>query len=167
MAELFTFEFCPRCGDRLQPAGGTDGNPRCDACGFVQWFDPKVAAGVVVELDGEVALIRRNNEPMLGRWSFPSGFVDAGEVVEEAAMREVREETGLEVRIDRLLGVYSSPGDHVVFVAFAGTAAGQPGSGDHEVMEVGLFAPDELPEMAFAHDPAILDAWRTWRASGE
>ncbi|MDP6605815.1 MAG: NUDIX domain-containing protein [Dehalococcoidia bacterium] len=171
-----TFKFCPRCGKTLQAGGGggdTAGNPACGACGFVQWSDPKLATGVVVEHDGRVLLVRRNHDPMYGRWSFPSGFVDSGEVVEEAAAREVREETGVEVWIDRLLGVYSSAGDHVVFVAFAGTstgtstgtsAEGVPTAGSDEVMETGLFAPDELPEMAFVHDTAILDAWREWRA---
>jgi ADP-ribose pyrophosphatase YjhB (NUDIX family) len=134
----------------------------------VQWFDPKLATGVVVEHDGRVLLVRRNHAPMYGRWSFPSGFVDSGEVVEDAAAREVLEETGVEVRIEHLLGVYSSAGDHVVFIAFAGTSTGTPigsapAAGSDEVMEVGLFAPDELPEMAFVHDPAILEAWRQWR----
>ncbi|MEE8336645.1 MAG: NUDIX domain-containing protein [Dehalococcoidia bacterium] len=164
-----TFKFCPRCGEPLQADGGPGGRPACGACGYVQWSDPKLAAGVVVEHDGRVLLVRRNHEPMYGRWSFPSGFVDGGEVVQEAAAREVREETGVEVRIDRLLGVYSTAGDHVVFVAFAGTSIGTstgggPAASSDEVMEVGLFAPHELPEMAFAHDPAILDAWRAWRA---
>jgi ADP-ribose pyrophosphatase YjhB (NUDIX family) len=127
--------------------------------------DPKLAAGVVVEHEGRVLLVRRNHEPMYGRWTFPSGFVDAGEVVEEAARREVREEAGVDVRIDRLLGVYSTAGEPVVFVAYAGsTIAGTPVAGE-EALEVGLFAPDALPELAFEHDPAIIEAWRAGRGS--
>ena len=164
MAEPLVFEFCPRCGTRLDRAAGPGGRPACPGCDYVHWSDPKVAAGVVVEHDGRVLLVRRNHEPQYGRWAFPSGFVDAGEVVEEAAAREVREETGVEVRIEQLLGVYSSAGDAVVFVAFAGvTGGGEPRPGDEEVMEVGLFAPDELPELAFANDHAILQAWHEWR----
>ncbi len=164
MAEREPFQFCPRCSEPMDPAGGPRGNPACGKCGFVQWWDPKVAAGVVVEYEGRVLLVRRNHEPAYGRWSFPSGFVDAGEVVEEAAAREVLEETGVEVSIDRLLGIYSTAGESPIFVAFAGTATGgEPGPGDEEVMEVALFPPDELPELAFPHDPSILAAWREWR----
>ncbi len=168
MAAVEPFKFCPRCSEPMDPTGGPRNNPVCGKCDYVQWWDPKVATGVVVEYEGKVLLVRRNHEPAYGRWSFPSGFVDAGEVVEQAAAREVREETRVEVTIDRLLGIYSTAGEPTIFVAFAGTAtAGEPGAGDEEVMEVGLFAPDELPELAFPHDPAILAAWRQWRADRE
>ncbi len=129
----------------------------------MQWADPKVAAGVVVEREGRVLLIRRNHEPMYGRWSFPSGYVDAGEIVEQAAVREVLEETGVEVEIERLLGVYSSRGNPVVFIAYAGVSTGGEPRAGEEAIEVGLFDPDELPELAFPHDPAILEAWRRGR----
>ena len=151
--------FCPRCGTPLEPGRGPRGRPACPACDYVRWADPKVAAGVVVESDGRILLVRRNHDPMYGRWSFPSGYVDAGEVVEQAAAREVLEETGVEVRIERLLGVYSSAGDPVVFVAYAGVATGGEPRAGEEAIEVGLFHPLELPELAFPHDAAILEAW--------
>ena len=102
--------YCRECGHALEQRsafGKTRGV--CPNCGYTHFDDPKVAVGVVVEKDGGIVLGRRNHEPKLGCWSFPSGFVDAGEVPEDAARREVEEETGLEVRIDRLLGVYSRP----------------------------------------------------------
>ena len=152
--------FCPRCGERLDPDGGPDGRAACPSCRFVRYANPRLAAGVVVSLDERILLVRRNHEPMYGRWSFPSGFVDAGETVEAAAAREVIEETFVEVRIDRLIGVYSEPGSAIVFVAYAGTATGgEPRPGD-EALEVGLFKPDALPELAFPHDGAILRQWR-------
>ena len=77
--------------------------PVCSACGAVFFLDPKVVAGVITELDGRVVMIRRNLEPGLGRWTFPAGFVDRGEVVEEAAAREVKEETGVGPIDDRAL----------------------------------------------------------------
>jgi ADP-ribose pyrophosphatase YjhB (NUDIX family) len=151
--------FCPACGTRLEPDTGPGGRPACPQCGFVRYEDPKVATGVVAERDGQILLVRRNHEPMLGRWSFPSGFVDAGEAVSDAAVREVREETGVEVRIDRLLGVYSRAGDTVVFIAYAGVIVdGTPEPSD-EAFEVGLFAPEAMPELAFPHDDAIVAAW--------
>ena len=153
--------FCPQCAAKLVDGRGPGGQPGCPACGFVRFDNPKVATGVVVEHEGRVLLVRRNHEPMMGRWTFPSGFVDAGEVVEDAARREAFEEAGVEVELDRILGVYSAAGDPVVFIAWAGrVVGGTPEAGD-EAYEVGLFAPDELPELAFQHDPAIIEAWRT------
>lgn len=156
--------FCPVCGGALDMERGPGGRPECPSCGFVQYSNPKVATGVVAERDGRILLVRRNHEPMMGRWSFPSGFVDAGEVVEEAAVREAFEEAGVEVRIDGLLGVYSTRGNAVVFVAYAATVTGgEPEAGD-EAYEVGLFTPDQLPPLAFPHDRAILQAWRAYTA---
>ena len=152
------FAYCPRCGTLLAHEDGA--RPQCPACGFIHWLDPKIAAGVVAERDGCILLVRRGHEPGLGLWSFPSGFVDRGEIVEAAAAREAFEEARVHVRIDRLLGVFSTAGDPVVFVAFAATIEdGEPAAGD-EALEVGLFAPDALPDMAFPHDGAIMRAWR-------
>lgn len=157
--------FCPVCGAPLAAETGPAGRPACPRCGFVRYDNPKVATGVVAEQHGGILLVRRNHEPMLGRWSFPSGFVDAGEVVPEAAIREVFEETGVQVRIDRLLGVYSRSGDPVVFIAYAGTVVeGTPAPGP-EAFEVGLFPPDALPDLAFPHDDEIVAAWHAGRPS--
>ena len=148
--------YCARCGASLDGASGEP--PACPGCGAVQWRDPKVAAGVLVGRAGRVLLVRRNHEPGMGLWSFPSGYVDRGEVVEEAAAREVREEANLEVRITRLLGVYSQAGHPVVFVIYEGAAEGEPTPGP-EAFEVGFFDPAQLPPLAFAHDLAIITAW--------
>ena len=156
--------FCPRCGTAMgEPSEGKQ--PSCLRCEFVWYRDPKVATGVLVsrpaaEGDGpELLLVRRNHAPALGRWAFPSGFVDAGEVVEDAAIREVFEETGVEVRLDGLIGVYSEPGNVVIFVAYAGThVAGKAAAGD-EAFEVGWFRWDALPELAFPHDAQIVAEW--------
>jgi 8-oxo-dGTP diphosphatase len=150
---------CPACGEPF--AADAPASPRrCDACGRIWYHDPKVATGVVVEHEGRILLVRRNHEPMLGRWAFPSGYVDAGELVEAAAAREVLEETGVEVALDRLLGVWSHAGDPVIFVAYAGhLLAGEARAGD-EAFEVAWFAPDELPELPFPHDEQVIAAWR-------
>jgi ADP-ribose pyrophosphatase YjhB (NUDIX family) len=152
--------YCPECGTALAQREAF-GKLRdvCPSCGHVHFEDPKVAVGVVVSLDGGIVLGKRAHEPELGAWSFPSGFVDAGEVLEDAARREVREETGLEVRLDRLIGVYSLQGERVVFVAYAGTAVGGRLEAGEECFEVGTFPPEKLPELAFPNDAAILIAW--------
>ncbi len=154
--------FCVRCGAALAPAEGRQ-PPRCLRCGHLAYPDPKVATGVLVEREGRLLLVRRNHEPAMGRWSFPSGYVDAGELVEAAAAREVEEETALRVRLTRLLGVYSSWGEQVVFVAYAGEAPEGEAVAGEEASEVRWFAPKELPELAFPHDPAIVEAWARGR----
>ncbi|HEY7268275.1 MAG TPA: NUDIX domain-containing protein [Dehalococcoidia bacterium] len=153
--------FCGECGTALEqrPAFGKP-RPVCPNCGRVYFDDPKVAVGVVVDLDGGIVLCRRNHEPQLGRWSYPSGFVDAGEVVEAAAAREVLEETGLKVEVGRLLGVFSDAGNRTVFIAYAGRAVGGRLEAGEECFEVKAFPANALPDLAFPHDGAILDAWR-------
>ncbi|MBI4498479.1 MAG: NUDIX hydrolase [Chloroflexi bacterium] len=154
--------FCSRCGHALQERE-IDGKvrPVCPACAAVVYRDPKVAVGVVAARAGAVLLTRRNHEPKMGQWSFPSGFVDAGEQVEEAAIREVREETGTEVRLDRLLGVFSETGNPVIFIAYAATVIdGEPVPGP-ECLAVEFFPPERMPELAFPHDGEILRRWAT------
>jgi ADP-ribose pyrophosphatase YjhB (NUDIX family) len=152
--------YCIDCGNRLEPRLAF-GQMRdvCPACDHVHFIDPKVAVGVVVEKDGGIVLGRRAHEPHLGRWSFPSGYVDAGEILEHAAIREVQEETGLVVNLERLLGVYSTAGERTIFVAYAGRPIGGEMAPGDECFEVAVFAPGELPDLAFPHDPEIVEAW--------
>jgi ADP-ribose pyrophosphatase YjhB (NUDIX family) len=149
--------FCPQCASRLEERE-IEGRrrPACPTCGFVWYLDPKVAVAVVVLDEGRVLLCRRTADPGRGRWSFPAGFVDRGERVEAAAAREVREETGLEVALGRLVGVYSEEGNPVVLVVFVGRPVGGRLRPSHEVAELGFFSPDDLPPLAFRHDRAIL-----------
>jgi ADP-ribose pyrophosphatase YjhB (NUDIX family) len=116
--------------------------------------------GVLARRRGRLLLVRRNIEPHLGDWSFPSGYMDAGEVLEEAAVRETKEETGLDVRIERLLGAYSTPGERVIFIAYAARVTGGRIEVGAECQDVRFFPPDALPLLAFPHDTAILRAWR-------
>ena len=111
--------FCPRCSARLEmkEVNGAQ-RPRCPSCGRVIYYDPKLAATVVVERDDRVLMVRRAIQPGIGLWSLPGGYVDRGEVVEKAAAREVLEETGLHVNITGLLGLFSEEGHPVVLAAF-------------------------------------------------
>jgi len=151
--------FCPRCGTAVpQPAPGQ--RPVCPRGDYTWYADPKIAVGVLVDRDGQLLLVRRNHAPALGSWAFPSGFVDAGEVLEEAAVREVFEETGVEVRLDGLIGAYSEAGETVVFIAYAGTAVAGEAIVGPEAIEVGWFPPDQLPSLGFTHDERIVQEWR-------
>jgi ADP-ribose pyrophosphatase YjhB (NUDIX family) len=108
-------------------------------------------------------LVRRAIEPRIGKWSFPSGYVNRGEDVELAAAREVEEETYLHVRINWNIGVYSEAGRPVVLAAYDATmVSGELAAGD-ETSEVGLFDLGDLPELAFEHDTHILKDWRAER----
>lgn len=153
--------YCPRCAHLLvEKLTHGKVRPGCPACGFIYFHDPKLAVGVVADGEGRVLLVKRAHDPKRGCWSFPSGYVDAGEVVEEAALREVAEETGLAVRLEGLLGVYSEAENPVVFIAYAGTVIGGSLTPTDEVLEVGFFGPEEAPELAFSHDAQVLADWR-------
>jgi ADP-ribose pyrophosphatase YjhB (NUDIX family) len=129
----------------------------------VYYNDPKVGVGVLAERRGKLLLVKRNHEPRFGEWSFPSGYVDAGEVVEEAAVRETKEETGLDVRIDRLLGAYSTAGERVIFLAYAARVSGGRIVVGEECQDVRFFDPERLPPLAFPHDDEIVRAWLALR----
>ena len=133
--------------------------PVCSSCGAVVFLDPKVVAGVIVELDGRVVMVRRSQEPGIGKWTFPAGFVDRGERVEEAAIRETEEEAGLKVTLNGLLGVYSRSGEANILVVYTGQVVGGELAAGSEAQEVGLFDPDDLPPLAFDQDRAIFAEW--------
>ena len=161
--------FCPRCGTHLEPRFLEDRfRPTCPSCGLVYYHDPKVAVAVVIGDERGLLLGRRNIDPAKGGWSFPAGYVNRGEVLEEAAVREAREEMGVSVELHGLVGVYSRRGEPVVLVVYAGSiAAGSVAPDGREVSEARLFALDALPPMAFGHDDQIVADWRARFAPGE
>jgi len=163
--------FCPQCGAPLERRDvGDRVRPVCPACGFIYYLNPVVAAGALVEQAGRVLLIRRGVEPGKGLWGLPAGYVEADESAEEAAIRETREECGLDVALDGLIGVYSfgqDTGSRGVLILYAAhVVGGEPRAGD-DATEVAWFAPDALPpeeEIAFwTHRQALRD-WRRARA---
>ena len=139
--------------------------PVCTACGTIFFLDPKVVVGVITEIEGKIVMIRRNHGPGLGKWSFPAGFVDWGEVVEEAAAREVKEETGLEVKITGLIGLYSKTGDAYILAVYAGDVVGGELAAGPEAQEVGLFPLESLPPLAFERDAGVIRQWQEHKGS--
>lgn len=159
-------QFCAYCGGRLerrQRFGAV--RPYCAGCERTYFADPKLAVAILVEQDGRLVLQRRTINPGLGKWTFPSGYVDRGEPPETAAVREVREEVGLEVRISHLIGLYSTPGEPVVVAVYAADPiSGTVIAGD-ENDAAAYFSPDDLPELAFPHDAEIIADWQAnWQA---
>lgn len=152
------FRFCPVCGSGLKPRVLKATEPKrlvCTSatCGFVFYLDPKIAVGTVIRTaeSARIVLVRRAIEPGYGKWVFPGGYVDRGEEITEAAVREAREESGLDVRIDHLINIYSYAGKTPIIVVYAATALAGELEVDDEGLEARTFALDELPwdDLAF------------------
>jgi len=162
------YRFCPRCGGELDPRQLVPHEPPrliCRRCSFVYYLNPKVATGVIVRQGGGIVLGRRSIEPRAGSWGFPSGYVDRGERVEDAACREAREEVGLELAIEDLVGVYSYSGRPVVVVVYSGRVTGGELIAGHETSEVAAFPEAEIPwaDLAF---PSTAQALRDYLGEG-
>lgn len=123
--------------------------------------------GVLIE-DGAVLLIRRRHPPFAGHYALPGGFVDVGETVETAVVREVQEETGLVVAVDCLLGVYSDPArdprGHTVSATFLVRRQGGTLAGADDADDARFFPLDALPPLAFDHAHILADARRAVEA---
>lgn len=148
------YRFCPRCAGALEPRRLKEGEPErlvCAGCGFVFYLDPKVAACAICMIDGGIVLLRRAIEPSLGKWVFPGGFVDRGETVGGAAIRETLEEVNLRVSLTGILDAYSHAGSHVVVIVYAAEVVGGELAACDECLEVRTFAPEEIPwdDLAF------------------
>ncbi len=156
--------YCPRCAHSLE-LKETQGKERpvCPSCGKVIYYDPKVTAVAVVERGEDVLFIRRALEPGMGRWSLPGGYVDRGEEVGRAAEREVMEETGLEVRVEGVVGVYSQAGHPVILVVYDSVIVGGVLKPGEEASDARFFSMEDLPELAFERDETVLQDWKSHR----
>jgi 8-oxo-dGTP diphosphatase len=133
--------------------------PTCPACGWVHYEDPKVACGALLMQDDQVLLVRRTMEPFEGLWSLPAGFVNAFELPETAVTREMREETGLEVIVEKLLTVLSgrehSRGSDI-FLVYLVTQVGGALAAAGDAGEAAWFKLDALPPLAFETTRKVL-----------
>jgi len=158
------FQFCPVCGGRLESSKLKENEPTrlvCSDCHFIFYLDPKLVASSVVELDGRIVLLRRGIEPQKGKWVVPGGYVDRGEAVEAAALRETEEECGIRTRIKNLLGIYSYVGRPVVVVVYVTEYLTGNLTARDEALEVKLFRLEEIPwdDLAF---PSTEDALKDY-----
>jgi ADP-ribose pyrophosphatase YjhB (NUDIX family) len=131
--------------------------------------NPVPTVDIIIEVEGGIVLIERKNPPH--GWAIPGGFVDYGETVEAAAVREAKEETGLDVTLTHLLGVYSDPSRdprlHTISTVFVGAADGQPVA-DDDAADAGVFTAETLPEeIAFDHRDILSDYFREKQLEAE
>ena len=164
------YRFCPRCGGGLvlgHPHGDADEPAQliCQACGFVFWQNSKPCAGVLVVRYGRLLLVKRAFEPFKDWWDVPGGFLADGEHPEAGAVRELREETGLEVRLTGMIGIfmdaYGATGDGTLNVFYAGeVVSGQEAAGSDATV-LRWFAIDGIPDnVAFECNRQAIRVWK-------
>ena len=166
MAEPQPFNYCPRCGHPLKDTFRYGKERRtCDACGFIHFRDPKVAAVVFITEGSRVLMVRRKVDPQQGKWALPAGYIDYGEDPRKAAVREVREETGLDVRITGLIDVLGpdsrQEGPASIVLLFEAEQVGGVLQAQDDVDRAVFFAPDEVPlgEIAFDSTRLLIEQW--------
>jgi ADP-ribose pyrophosphatase YjhB (NUDIX family)/predicted GIY-YIG superfamily endonuclease len=161
--------FCPRCGGPLETVflSGEE-RPRrvCTGCGRLHYRNAKPCAGALVTRDGRVLLVKRATRPFQGYWDIPGGFLEEDEHPEAGAIREVREETGLEVQPTDLLGLYmdryeyDGEEDYCLNIYYLAEVVGGWECPGDEAVELAWFAADELPaKIAFDHARVVLADW--------
>lgn len=160
-----TFRFCPVCATPLvekhiEPEDKV--RSVCPSCDFIHYRNPTPAAGVVLMDGSRILMVKRKYPPRVGMWTLPAGFVETGEDVAECAVRETKEETGLDVDIVRLFNVYTAMDDPraaVVLIIYVGRQTGGALQCGDDASDARFFGLDVLPpDIAFtAHKHALTD----------
>src|SRR5262245_26551519 len=144
-----SLNFCPNCGTSRR-FGAIPGEDRhrlsCPACGHILYVNPRLVVTALPITDrGEVVLLRRGIEPGLGSWAQPGGFLEVDETVNQAAIRETYEETGLLIEPGEIVGLYTRLEAAVVTIAFEARIVGGAPTVTPEALEVRSFAPADIP----------------------
>ena len=165
-------KYCPYCGSPgvwKIPIG--DHLPRlvCEFCDRIHYQNPQIIAGCLVESEGNILMCRRAIEPRIGSWTFPAGYMESGENIEAAAVRETLEETGIEVEVDGLYSLFSVLERDHVYAMFRARARATVVSRGEESLEVAFLTPAQIPweELAYPIVEHILERYLKERASGE
>ncbi len=160
------FTYCPHCRAKMidkEVFGRVRRVCPDTTCRFVQFIDPKVSAAVMVEKENMVLLIQRAMAPAKGSWCFPGGFMDIGETPQQTAIRECREESGLEIEITQLIDVfyYEDYRGSGVLIMFKGIVIGGQMQAGDDAQQAQFFTLDELPDnIAFDTNLVTLARWR-------
>ncbi|MDD5291375.1 MAG: DUF4202 family protein [Patescibacteria group bacterium] len=156
------YKFCPTCATGLKRKS-IDRRKllSCPKCGFIFWNNPKPVASVIIAKRRKILLIKRAQKPLLGYWCLPGGYIDYDEKPEETAIREIKEETGLNIKIKKLIGVYQIDNDPLginLDIIYYGQATGEKIKLNKESQEFKFFTINKLPRLiAYKHKEAIGD----------
>lgn len=159
---LDALRYCPRCAAELAQ-DQVRGNARlvCTECGYIFYLTPAPVTCVLVKRGAQVLLVRRRYPPKAGDWCLPAGFIEVGESPEDSAVREVREETGLTVRITGLVDSWASdedPRTPVVSYAFTAVVIGGTLEAGDDAEEARFFGAEEIPgNIAFTTHRALIE----------
>jgi len=154
-------QHCRHCGAALVQRSQPDGKLRaqCSACGEIAWRNPAPVGMALIEHQGRLVLVRRAGAPLAGYWAPPAGYVEIGESVPQAVLRETREETGLEIALDGLFDVYSDPAVEVLILAWRARATGGVLRAGDDATEAALFAPQAWPPQRAPTSGLAIDHW--------
>jgi len=136
---------------KIIPEGDDRERLVCPDCGFIDYQNPRIVVGAVCTWEDQFLLCRRAIEPSLGKWTFPAGFMELNETVAEGAAREAREEAGVEVEIQDIIGVYEVPEVGHVMIMHRAPMTSPDFKAGFESLEVALFSWDDIPwdDLAF------------------
>jgi len=161
--------YCPRCATELElrASDGPDPDrPTCPNCGWVHYDNPTPTVQAWIDRDGEFLALRRAGDPKNGEWNMPGGFVESGESGPEAIAREVLEETGLEIEVEEVIGIFASTygegedAKPIFDVAFLCSLKGGEMEVSDESLEAAWFSLDDFPSPAFEGERAALSTLR-------
>ncbi len=173
LGERGTAHFCPRCGGRLVPRELEPGRfvPVCTVCGRYHFRNAKPCAGILLVRENQVLLARRLRDPHKGELDIPGGFMDAAESPDACAIREAKEETGLDVRLIDFLGFYMDTYEfqgevsNILNIYYVAEAEGEPQPGD-DASALAWYPIASPPTMAFRHEAIVLRDLQAWVANG-
>jgi ADP-ribose pyrophosphatase YjhB (NUDIX family) len=157
--------FCPACGSALREAPPTE----CTACGYALFVNAKPTGSAIIRDGNDVLIVRRARDPQAGEWDFPGGFCDGWELPADAAVREAREELGVEIELTRFVGMYLSSylyQDEKLPVLdcfwLARIVSGRMVLDPSELLDYRWVPLGEVPPLAFASmDAALVEATRS------
>ncbi|WP_394238205.1 NUDIX domain-containing protein [Niallia oryzisoli] len=145
--------FCMNCGQALEDREiGGEVRRACPECSFVHWGNYSVGVGALVMKDNKLLLVRRMHDPGKGKWTNPGGFIEQHETIESTIVREVMEETGVTVKVNRIIGLGDKPGSvHHTYITFVmDYVSGEPKADGIEVDKAGFYSIEEMKELNVA-----------------
>lgn len=153
-------KYCPMCASPLTRShiAGRE-RPVCASCSFIGYRNPAPVGLIAAKNDGKILLLKRSIDPLAGFWAPPTGYVEWDESVEEAVVRETKEETNVDVVVDTLIDVYSQPNVGILMIAYNGRVVGGEAMPCEDADEVGFFGPDELPSQPAKHGGTDTEFW--------